>query len=568
MATKKQLVDSIKKPLAKKKAEEEDKLFGKTRAKLASRPHFVPIQLGAMNVMELTLKNYIQFADKNQIDSFREEYKQKMIAAYERETSQVTRAEKGKSVIAQISDIYDRTIGTILGLTVFNFDQLKEALIAFIKNKFSNRLILTKDGWYNDSVKLDINQFNQLLTTGPALVYFNSVNDINIIGVVFGSYSSAGTNLFTPFFNKMLSGATKFAINTPFGQTTTEIPPLLQLSTDYIKKLSEKQEKAAQEIKITLGVDIGHLAGTTEAVTTVLQQKIRDITDWVNDNKDMLTQRGDFSKYLAALQNANQKLLQDLGSDSPDKTTYGQLIEDQLIELEIFTKLTEFNIIVVIPQEQNENRYLAGTLVEKVIAQNLATIIPEYKESPSLIDRITQILVETIKYSTPKLTRYNKASKITFTLSGSKKQLPKINFIVGGGKSQTISAGKLNKPKKQKPIGGGSPVISDSSVSLQKLLDSMLTQTIKNNMGTGTSRDILNLRSGRFADSVRVERISENRQGMITAFYSYMRNPYATFSSGGKQQYPRTRDPKLLISKSIRQLAQQLQITRLKAVLV
>jgi hypothetical protein len=85
-------------------------------------------------------------------------------------------------------------------------------------------------------------------------------------------------------------------------------------------------------------------------------------------------------------------------------------------------------------------------------------------------------------------------------------------------------------------------------------------------MGSGSRKDILNLRSGRFAESVRVETLSASRNGAITAFYSYMRNPYATFSQGGKQQYPRTRDPKLLISKSIRQIAQQLKIQQLRAV--
>jgi len=78
----------------------------------------------------------------------------------------------------------------------------------------------------------------------------------------------------------------------------------------------------------------------------------------------------------------------------------------------------------------------------------------------------------------------------------------------------------------------------------------------------------LNLRSGRFAESVRVDRLTESKAGAITAFYTYMRNPYATFSDGGKQQYPKTRDPKLLISKSIRQLAQTITQQRLRAVLV
>jgi len=108
----------------------------------------------------------------------------------------------------------------------------------------------------------------------------------------------------------------------------------------------------------------------------------------------------------------------------------------------------------------------------------------------------------------------------------------------------------------------------DNIITLQKLLDANLVQTIKQNMGSGNRRDILNLRSGRFAESVRVDNISQSRQGMITAFYTYMRNPYATFSQGGRQQNPRSRDPKLLITNSIRQLAQQITQQRLRAVLV
>ena len=85
-------------------------------------------------------------------------------------------------------------------------------------------------------------------------------------------------------------------------------------------------------------------------------------------------------------------------------------------------------------------------------------------------------------------------------------------------------------------------------------------------MGNGTSRNILNYRTGRLAASAKVERISESRQGMITAFYTYMKNPYATFSEGGRQQNPRSRDPKLLISKSIRDIAATQVANRLRAV--
>ena len=103
-------------------------------------------------------------------------------------------------------------------------------------------------------------------------------------------------------------------------------------------------------------------------------------------------------------------------------------------------------------------------------------------------------------------------------------------------------------------------------LSLTSLINSQLQDVISANMGNGSSRNILNYRTGRFASTVKVENISMSRQGMITAFYSYMKNPYATFSAGGKQSTPASRDPKLLISKSIREIAEQVVTNRLRAV--
>lgn len=107
-----------------------------------------------------------------------------------------------------------------------------------------------------------------------------------------------------------------------------------------------------------------------------------------------------------------------------------------------------------------------------------------------------------------------------------------------------------------------------SLTSLKNLINSQLQDVVSANMGDGSRKDILNYRTGRFAASVKVEDLSVSREGMITAFYNYMRNPYATFSSGGKQQLPRSRDPKLLIAKSIREIAAQKVGNRMRAVLI
>jgi len=156
-----------------------------------------------------------------------------------------------------------------------------------------------------------------------------------------------------------------------------------------------------------------------------------------------------------------------------------------------------------------------------------------------------------------------------------------INILSGNKKSLKVHKPQLKTSKnisitsKNKVSTSTAKLKVDNKISsttniasLQILLQERLSEQVRKNMGTGNDKKILNYRSGRFANSASVERISESRAGMVSIFYNYMRNPYATFSEGGKQQYPRSRDPKLLISKSIRELAMPIVGSRMRAVLV
>ena len=107
-----------------------------------------------------------------------------------------------------------------------------------------------------------------------------------------------------------------------------------------------------------------------------------------------------------------------------------------------------------------------------------------------------------------------------------------------------------------------------SLTSLQMLINTHLQDVVSANMGNGGSRDVLNYRTGRFAASVKVERLTQSREGMISAFYNYMRNPYQTFEPGYKMGSPKTRDPKLLIAKSIKEIAATKVGNRMRAVLI
>ncbi len=141
-------------------------------------------------------------------------------------------------------------------------------------------------------------------------------------------------------------------------------------------------------------------------------------------------------------------------------------------------------------------------------------------------------------------------------------------------KSKTpVTKEKVSLPKsKSTPSTVGladlTKVPRSNLTNLQMLLNQHLQDVISANMGNGNDRKVLNYRTGRLAASARVERLTQSREGMVTAFYTYMKNPYATFSEGGRQQYPKSRDPKLLISGAIREIAATQAVTRLRSVLV
>jgi hypothetical protein len=160
------------------------------------------------------------------------------------------------------------------------------------------------------------------------------------------------------------------------------------------------------------------------------------------------------------------------------------------------------------------------------------------------------------------------SDKILSELSGKKIQNIKPHSKVDGkvplpnaGTKQKVTVSVYKDSQATKP-----PVSTVNLTSLQNLINQQLQDVISANMGDGSQRNVLNYRTGRFAGSAKVERMSESRDGMITAFYSYMKNPYQTFEPGFRQGSPRTRDPKLLIAKSIREIAETRVANRLRAV--
>ncbi|MGA1048698.1 MAG: hypothetical protein ACO3UU_11875, partial [Minisyncoccia bacterium] len=237
-------------------------------------------------------------------------------------------------------------------------------------------------------------------------------------------------------------------------------------------------------------------------------------------------------------------------------STYGPQVEITLTK-EVKDFLAKTGALVVIIQERLENQVLFGSQLEAEVGNEILQILLDMGFSSSLVEDVTDIIGEILQTGKTNIkTTGRKKTKFTTTKKPvSFDQRGPIKILAPASKTKGKT---INRPS--------SPVLADSAIKLQNLLNQKLVETVKQNMGGGNRRDILNLRTGRFAESVKAQRVSQSRRGMISVFYSYMRNPYATFSAGGEQSRPSSRDPKLLISKSIRQIAAELMITNLRSI--
>ena len=151
------------------------------------------------------------------------------------------------------------------------------------------------------------------------------------------------------------------------------------------------------------------------------------------------------------------------------------------------------------------------------------------KANRDLMNKIVQFhKKENTKFDNRKSVRVKKSRKSGKTVaSKAKSQGARVNKAKGGVRT------------------GASPL------ALRELLNEALPNVVRSKM---TGPPTLQYRTGRFANSARVENVTVGPRGGIGIDYTYMRNPYETFEPGNKQGST-YRDPKRLIGQSIREIA-------------
>lgn len=156
---------------------------------------------------------------------------------------------------------------------------------------------------------------------------------------------------------------------------------------------------------------------------------------------------------------------------------------------------------------------------------------------------------KTVKVSS---TKKPKATKRSATFSDKKKKSKVVNSALP---LATVKKGRGRSSGARSAAGGESAI---SLLRFISLMNQKLPQTVAKNMGDPA----LNIRTGRFASSVRVTEVVPTTKGFPSVGYTYMKNPYQTFEQGFKQGNP-DRDPRKLIDRSIREIAAQLVTVRL-----
>jgi len=131
---------------------------------------------------------------------------------------------------------------------------------------------------------------------------------------------------------------------------------------------------------------------------------------------------------------------------------------------------------------------------------------------------------------------------------------------IGKAKTKKLKSGRLapialTKAKKQ--------AAKTSKVSLNSMLgmiNAKLPGTVLDNMG----RPGLESRTGRFAQSVRATDVTQTSKGYPSVGYTYEKDPYQVYeTSSGTRFSDAKRDPRIVIDKSIREIAATMAMGRL-----
>ena len=406
--------------------------------------------------------------------------------------------------------LLERSLGGIIKNDTgksFDFRRFRDSIHNYIRGKFQNTIILRHDSFLVNG-KNNVLLGDLISKFTPALVFTNNNSKENLAGVLFSSYQSAGAELLNAeIMEKIMS-----ELSDTFSKDS---------GIDLAYILREESSTTGQKIKNYFSI-----------FNSITQNNVNVANTNIPSNKSGVTH----SKIMV------ESLLKDYAVYEERRLgTYSVSINK---EVSNFVSSIKANIVIL--HDSKAKQEVKQIIESSGIIKSISKILPDLRVFKSSF-------IQDIK------------NKIRNTFLGkptkSSKEVAKTSSKVNSSKINT----KVNTTK----VINSEFIIPPAFVSLtnlQNIINNSLFQEIKNSMGDGSRTDILNFRTGRLAKSFQVTAISQDREGALTAFFTYMKYPYATFAPGGAQQKPFSRNPVLLGEKAIRNIAKDILHERLRAI--
>jgi len=252
--------------------------------------------------------------------------------------------------------------------------------------------------------------------------------------------------------------------------------------------------------------------------------------------------------------------------------------EDLIIEMEIISRGAPGGIVAQDAMKQFDAAWLKKNLREeaiKVIKKNLPKAVQAFLKisgSPSKQEIFTKqhqriVIEQLFKHLKSQGGKSGKGG-VDLRLKVNKAilaELKKSKIKKGSSNKLTnsLTRNKLKKSTIQKAAvaykskkstkaykARGKGKVAESPIALRNILNESLPKVVASKM----SSPALQFRTGRFANSARVDMVHAGTRGGVGIDYTYMKEPYQTFEPGYKQGSTQ-RDPRKIIGESIRELA-------------
>lgn len=415
------------------------------------------------------------------------------------------------------------SLGSILqepnvALPDIDLSKFRMKIITFLKGRYRNYIILTGGQKIIVNGKSDVPIDIIASKFTPAIVYMGHHSTDAIVGVLYPDFQSASNDLLNEYLNKEVVNF----LNTSLGSSTATF------DLGYILKNDPEATREEQ----SLGTKIRTLFGILNSFS---QNTVSVDNANVDTDKSSVVQ----TKILV------ESLLESYGRFK----TSGPVVHASIDKnVAAFVKKIRADIVII--QDQFENPNIAKEIVAQSGFKKLTNMLANTVISTSsFLDDIKSSIIS--KFTGKKVNIKSKEHANIQTID-----LRKSSKVNVSTRNRGITT-KFTPPKPQMSL-----------ISLQNLLNDGLERQIRLNMGNGDDTSVLNYRTGRLAKSFKVTALSQERSGALTAFFTYMKYPYITFGPGGAQQRPRSRDPRLLGDKSIRELAANKISSRLRTVLI